>query len=294
LVRAYSIALAGLALLAGTSTARAECRPAAVPQGDPDLVSSLTARLAASGIDTHPDPRCPAVRVQVALRGQQVHLRVTDAYERLGEREVQDVATAAAIIESWTLQEIEAGSMPADTPAAIAPSAPPAAKTPWFGIGAAFRTAVTEQSSTWMGATVSGCARIAWSCVGATLGLAKDIEATGATSTGDHHLLQLDTRATAEVPRALAGFVISPGISLGHGAQRITSTHLDSHMLPVTQIDWSHALRAGMQVRVSRAVSPRLAIFTELSADRSLARSGLTGGPASWFGLALGARFGSP
>jgi uracil-DNA glycosylase family 4 len=105
-VRAYAIAFAGLTFLAGTSTARAECKPAAIPQGDPQLVSSLSERLHASGIDTQPSADCPAVRVLVAMRGQQVHLRVTDAYERLGEREVQDVATAAAIIESWTLQEI--------------------------------------------------------------------------------------------------------------------------------------------------------------------------------------------
>jgi hypothetical protein len=278
------IALAGWMFLGGTSTARAQCKPAAVPQGDPELVLSLRQRLAANGIDTQPPASCPAVRVQVAQRGQQVHLRVTDAFERLGEREVQDVATAAAIIESWTVQEIDTGSLP------MAPA--PIAATPQFGVGAAFRTAMTEQSSTWMGATVSGCARLGWSCIGATLGIAKDIEATGTPD--DHQLWQLDTRATAEVPRSLAGFTISPGLSVGYGLQRITSQHLDAHMQPFTQTDSSHALRGGIQLRISRAVAQRISIFTELTADRSLARSGVIAGPATWFGLSLGARFGSP
>jgi len=287
-VRAYAITL--VALTFGAHSARAQCRPAAVPQGDPQLVNTLRERLRANGIETQPAPSCPAVRVQVAQRGQQVHLRVTDAYERLGEREVQDVATAAAIIESWTLQEIEAGSMPADAQ----PPAPVVTAAPWFGVGAAFRTAMTEQSSTWMGATVSGCARLAWSCLGATVGYAQDIEATGASSTDDYHVRQLDARATAEVPRAIAGFIMTPGVSVGYGLQWIDSQHLDAHMQPFTETDTSHALRAGAHLRIARALAGRVSIFTELAADQSLVHSGTVVGPQTWFGLSLGARFGSP
>src|SRR5262245_39241509 len=110
-MKAASIACA-LTLLVGASTARAQCKPAAIPNGDPALVQTLIERLTASGIETSPDTTCPAVHVEVAQRGEHVHLRVTDAYDRLGEREVQDVATAAAIIESWTLQEVDPGTLP--------------------------------------------------------------------------------------------------------------------------------------------------------------------------------------
>ena len=275
-----------------TRSAAADCPPAAVPMGDPALVKSVSERLTANGVLTTAPANCPAVRVHLERRGDQLHLRVADGYQRSGEREVQDVATAAAVIESWTVQEIEAGSMPAESIAAPAPVVSAAA--PAFGIGAAVRSAVTEQSSTWMGATVSGCARVGWACVGATLGFAKDIEATGATSSDDHHVSQLDARAMAEIPRSLGGFVVSPGVSLGYGWQRITSQHYDMHMMPFTVVDSSHALRGGLQLRVARSVSRRISIFTELTADRSLARSGLTAGPHSWFGLSVGARFGSP
>ena len=293
-MRNRAVSVAALATLVWmTTSVAADCPPAAVPMGDPALVKSVSEQLDANGIVTDAPEHCPAVRVHLERRGEQLHLKVADGYQRQGEREVQDVATAAAIIESWTLQEVEAGSMPADSVASPAPVSP-VVPAPSFGIGAAFRSAMTEQSSTWMGATVSGCARIGWVCVGVTIGFAKDIEATGATSTDDHHLSQLDTRAMVEVPRSLAGFVVSPGLSIGYGWQRVSSQHLDMHMMPFTVVEPSHALRAGLQLRVARAVSQRVSIFTELAADRSLARSGLTAGPHSWFGLSVGARFGSP
>jgi hypothetical protein len=292
-VRAYAITLGAVTFLAATPSARAQCRPTAVPQGDPQLVSLLRERLTANGIETQPSPSCPAVRVIVAQRGQQVHLRVTDAYERLGEREVQDVATAAAIIESWTLQEIEAGSLPADAPPVVSPPEP-ASPAPWFEVGAAFRTAMTEQSSTWMGATVAACARLGWSCVGVTVGYAKDIEATGTSSTGGHELSQLDARATAEVPRAVARFVVTPGLSLGYGLQWIATQHLDAHLQPVTMTESVHALRGGLQLRIAHAVARSVSIFTELAADHSFARSSSVSAPESWLGLSLGARFGLP
>lgn len=279
-------------LVGRASSAHAECKPAAVPHGDPKLVSTLIERLAASGIDTQPDPSCPAVRVQVRQRGQQVHLRVTDAYERLGEREVQDVATAAAIIESWTLQEIDAGSMPADS---ISPMPTLATRmAPSFGISAAFRTAMTGQSSTWVGATLSGCKRVSWSCIGASVSFAKDIEATGATSTDEHHIQQLDARATIEVPRSIGTFSISPGVAVGYGWQQIESQHLDAQMHPFTLTDASHGLHGNVHVRVGRAVSSRVSIFAEIAADRALVKTAPTMGPSSWFGISFGARFGSP
>src|SRR5688500_12136750 len=101
-----------------TKHAAADCAPAAVPIGDPVLVQSVREKLAANGVATVATAGCPAVRVHLEMRGEQLHLRVADGYQRRGEREVQDVATAAAVIESWTLQEIDHGTLP-ETPAAV-------------------------------------------------------------------------------------------------------------------------------------------------------------------------------
>src|SRR5882762_565186 len=112
-----------LATFVGTTElARAEdCKPAAIAQGDPGLVKGLTAKLRASGIATSSSSGCPSVQVVIEPRGEQVHVKLADAFQRTSERDVQDIATAAAVVESWTYQVIEAGSMPAETIAAIAP-----------------------------------------------------------------------------------------------------------------------------------------------------------------------------
>src|SRR5664279_2630442 len=115
-----------LVVVVSTTNAHADCKLAAVTQGDPELVQTLIVRLAASGIATTSTTGCPVVQVRLEKRGQQLHLRMTDAFNRTGERDVQDVATAAAIIESWTYQEVEAGTLPTELTATTIPViAPP-------------------------------------------------------------------------------------------------------------------------------------------------------------------------
>jgi hypothetical protein len=59
-MRTVATALVCLALLVGaTAGVRADCPPAAVPIGDPALVSSVAERLSASGIATTPRAGCP-------------------------------------------------------------------------------------------------------------------------------------------------------------------------------------------------------------------------------------------
>ena len=276
-MRARAIII-GLTLLA-SARARAECRPAAIPHGDPQLVQTLIEKLSASGIETAPDAACPAVRVQVAQRGPQVHLRVTDAFERLGERDVQDVATAAAIIETWTLQEIEPGTLPEAPPVMPAPT-----YSPRTGLAAAAQASMSEQATTWVGGSVAGCAMVRWSCLGGTVRAATDVVTTA------HGLFELDTLATVDVPRMLGRFVVSPGIALGYGWQRISSEHLDGHGLPVTVVDSEHALRAGVHLRAWRTLAAHFALYAELAAEGSLAHTGMAAAPDAAFGVSLGAR----
>lgn len=295
-MRAHLVAFATTFLVGAAASVHADCKPTAVPHGDPILVQDVSERLAASGIATTVIADCPVVRVQVETRGQQVHLRVTDAYQRLGERDVQDVATAAAIIESWTLQEVEIGSMPEEPVRAEAPAPAVIATSPVVttGLAVSARSTVTEQATTWIGGSISGCKRVGWSCLGATLRANGDTEATGTTVGGDHHLFELDALAVAEVPRRLGGFTFSPGVDIGYAWQRITSEHLDAHMMPFTVAESSHALLVGAHVRVARPIAARWALFGELSGDGAVARTGITTGPTTSFGLSLGARIEVP
>ena len=111
-MRCLGVGLVALSCLVTASPAIAECLPTAVSVGDPAIVQSLGSRLAASGIATTATVGCPTVQVRNERLGEQLVLEITDSFSRRGRREVRDLATAAAIIESWTLQEIEQGALP--------------------------------------------------------------------------------------------------------------------------------------------------------------------------------------
>lgn len=291
-------------LLAATGRAHAECKPAAVPAGDPALVRTLSERLIASGIETTASEGCPAVRVQVEQRGQQLVLRVTDGYQRRGERSVQDLGTAAAVIESWTLQEVEAGSMPAESmPPADAAPAPAAASisavpmTPWLAIGVAGRSGLQNDGSTWVGGAATGCLRVGRVCVGASIGYLADASTTDDHTRGTQRSQELDAIAIAELPVHLGRFTVSPGLGLGYGWQTFAQQHLDAHMLPMSIEYSSHALRGNAHVTLSRPFGP-IALFGELFGDASVLRtaipSGPTTAPRARGGLSFGVRFEVP
>jgi len=291
-VRVPAIFACAALLLGAAAPARADCRPAAVPVGDPVLVQSLVDRLAASGIATAPAAGCPAVRVNVEQRGEQVHLRVVDAYQRLGERDVQDVATAAAIIESWTLQEIEPGALPPlpppETPVAPAPS------SPRFTLAAAPRSALGSDGSTWLGAGVDGCARVGWACLGAATTIAADTTAVNDADSGSHRSLAFDALATADAPRRLGRFTLRPGVVAGYGWSRIEQQHIDVHMLPQSVAHTTHALRVGARAVLALPVARSVAVFGELFADAAALRTAVADGPRGRAGLALGLRIEAP
>ena len=295
-MRAFTSAPICVALLVGaTAEVRADCPPAAVPIGDPALVSSVSERLSASGIATTPTEGCPAVRVNVEQRGPQLHLRVVDAYQRHGERDVRDIATAAAVIESWTLQEIDPGSLPpAREPAstAITTARSPSMGRTWIGTGA--RSLLGDDGSTWLGGSVHGCVRFGWTCVG---GAASAVTATTSVEdmqTGTHRSLAIDALATADVPHRLGSFAASAGISLGYGWNRIEQQHLDMHMLPFAISHANHALRTGAHLVIARRLFGGVALFGELFGDVAALRTTIPDGPRARVGLSLGARFEAP
>jgi len=303
-VGARAIALAWLLLVASSPSARADCKPAAVAQGDPALVKALMARLTASGIATTPTAGCPAVQVRLDKRGQQVHVRVTDAFNRLGERDVQDVATAAAIIESWTLQEVDAGTLPAEP--STAPAAEPSVeKSPTAqviapphlvrsGVAVSALSALGSNRTTWIGGAVSACVRIGALCAGASLRGETDTRATGDTSTIEQDSYALSALATVDLPRKLGSFVLSPGIGVGYGWLHVTTHHHDAMSNPLDIPTSDHELRTGPRLGALRSWSQRLSVFGDLWAELSAARSDSQSGPMGSVRLSFGVRLEAP
>jgi hypothetical protein len=264
-------------IFAAATNARADCKPTAVANGDPALVQPMLAKLTASGIATAAAAGCPAVQVHLEQRGQQVHVTLADAFQRKGERDVQDVATAAAIVESWTYQEIDAGSMPAEPP----PTAP---REPRIAIAAGFMSGVgTNGGTTWIGGSASACLRLGSWCVGALLRGEQDTRATGDTAMIAQDSYALSALATIDRPLALGDFVLSPGIGVGYSYLHVTVNH-SSGAVPSED----HELRAGVHAALLRPLGP-LAVFADLWADGALARSDSQFGPVVSLRLSLGA-----
>jgi hypothetical protein len=290
-VRTRASWLAAVMLVAATASARAECKPTAVLQGDAPLVQFVGARLTANGIATTRATGCPAVDVMIERHGPQVHLRVTDAFQRQGERDVQDVATAAAIVESWTTQEIEAGVL-FDEPAAVAASAAiaisPARRVARSGIAASVASAVANDGTTWIGGSISACVRTGPFCSGVMVRADLDSHATGPTVPAGASSIVLSPMATIDLPRRLGGFVVTPGLGLGYGFMHVVTGHHDPMGNSLESSD--HELRLGAHVALARPWTDRLAVFADLWGDGAPVRSDASLGPNFSVRLSLGIR----
>lgn len=287
------VALAALACL--SREAMAECRPTAVPYGEPTLVRLLGERLKASGIATTQTSGCPTAHVRVEQRGEQIHVEVTDSFGRTGIREVHDVATAATIVESWTSQEIDEGSLPPEVVAKeVVTNETPALPSTWrHGLTAAFESSAGGDRSLWLGVAVSGCVRLGPACAGAIM---RGTQATSAGTSGaaiDHDLKQFAAIATVGLPRHLGSFVVTPGIGIGYGWLEITEHHHDAHGMVIDMPLPSHALVADLHVSAARPIGRHISLYFDLRGDTALARTSLPYGAASFVRASFGVRLGA-
>jgi hypothetical protein len=287
-----AIALTLSLLVAGSTAARADCKPTALTEGDPALVQSLASQLAASGIATTPAAGCPVIRVSLEQRGTQLHLRLADAFERQSTRDVRDLATAVAIIESWTTQEIEAGTLPAEVTAETAPPVP-ISRSQFTGAGLAATSSLGTDGTTWVGAALGGCARLGSTCAGGALRADLDTAATGPSATVSQDTFTLAAYATIDLPRALGGFIISPGIGAGYGFQYVTTRHHGA-MGAVDVASSDHELRLAAHCALLRPITAHWSAFADLWADAGALRSDSQFGPTAALRLALGFRLEAP
>lgn len=268
---AWGIALATAAIAFGvsgwTGSAHAEesCAPAVRVNGARDLAREVSVDLERRGVTSMASDGCPLVAANVTREGELVHVEVTDEYGRSRTWDVRDVATAGALIESWTKQEadeVDLGPAPAKAPAErasnviamIAPAdtsavaetsagAPAPTAETRGGVSVAFESA-TAGDAAWYGGTVGGCVHLAMVCVGGRL--------RGSRSTPPHHdLTAVDLLATVELPVSRRGFLFAPGAALGVGWTRATTD--DPHAADPSQD--VGGVRAGVQLVIARPIA---------------------------------------
>jgi hypothetical protein len=292
-VRTSTVCIVTMAALVGsTRAASAQCKPAVVAQGDPALVTGLTTRLAANGIATASVDGCPTLRVKIEQRGTQLHVRLADASQRTGERDVQDMATAAAIVESWTYQEIEAGTLPEEHKETPLPIILAPRRTARSGISASVLSGLgSNGATTWIGGSLSACARIGLLCAGGTLRTQLDTKATGETTTLAQSSYTLGALATLDLPRKLGSLILSPGVGVGYTYLHVTTTHHDAMNNPFDVPTADHQLRGGAHAALLKSLNDHVAAFADLWADAALLRSDSHSGPGAYLAFALGLRF---
>ena len=280
-----------LALLVLCARVWADCPPTAVTDGDPALVASLATRLSAIGIATSPAPGCPAVRVTVQQRGPQLHLHLADAFQRQSERDVVDVATAVAIVESWTTQVVEEGALPAEPTAPSVASEPPPPRSAYRGASLAATSALGTDGTTWVGAALGACTRAGPLCVGGSLRGELDTTATGTSSTVSQDSYTLAAYATADLPRGLSEtWVVSPGAGAGYGFEHVVTHHHDAMNNPLDVPFSDHELRLAAHVAVLHAIAAHWSAFADLWGDAGVLRSDSQFGPTASLRLSLGLR----
>ena len=258
---------------------RADCTPAAVPAGDPALVRSLVERLNGHGIETTQLAGCPIMAVRIQQRGPQIHVALADAFQRTSERDVDDVATAAAIVESWLQQEIDDGGF-----------TPPEHHTARSGIAASALSSLGTNATTWVGGSLAACVRLGPTCGGLLAHNELDTRATGATATILQDSYAVTGFATLDLPVQLGPWVLVPGIAIGYGYLHTTTHHRDAMNNPLDVPTADHELVAGAHAAMSHAWTEHVSVFADLWTDVAALRSDSSAGPTGAVRLSLGLR----
>lgn len=193
------------------------CPPISVT-GDPSLAHDIAVALA-----EHRAPAqdvCSRVSAVVERRGPLLMITIVDGFGRRSEREVRDATTAAALIESWSLQQLESdrvdgGSLGAATMTTVDPITPGTTRRGQVSLGA--RSFQAFDGTLWFGGTLASCVQLRHLCAGGRFGVFTDSQLENPTN---HDRLAVSLLATADLPVRAGGFTIEPGLGLGLGWTR--------------------------------------------------------------------------
>ena len=235
-------ALATAVLLSGLRTVSAEpCPPRAELDGDAAAVVRVEEELRRLGVALAPGAAgCPRMRAVVELdAGGGIAVAVHGAVRGSEGRVVSDAALAAAWIDSWLRDGVDAGLWAPPLPPRVtaivhAPLVPPRGVEPAVNTtkaGLFERIAVAghyeqdwaDDGSSWRGAGGSACVMFGRFCLGARVrGVFEAARAVGSTAMSRSDLSVL---ATARIPLEVGRMTIAPELGVGIG--RINTRRLD-------------------------------------------------------------------
>ncbi len=267
-----------VAALVGPATAvAAPCPPNVVIEGPAALRDQVVAALAARAVGSDPRPPCPPIRARLEADEAGVVVWVTDAEGRVSQRRVGSPAAAAIVIESWARPELDAMLLRAESgaqhreperpPVVVHGAAPAASGHSPVRLALGADTAVGSDGSLWLGLSGLACVRFGPACVGALGRLSQDTKRSGDSERLETARRAVELMLVLDLPRSLAGWIVTPGAQLGLGFNRSTGT-----VDPATgqvEIDGGGP-RAGVHFGASTRLATRWAIGFAVAVDAAL------------------------
>jgi hypothetical protein len=225
---------------AAAASGRAEACPLAVSlTGDSHAIATVREVLSARGIDLHREydvSECEAIRAHLAERGSMIVIEVTRPGGTTIQRVVDDVATAATVIESFTRADV-GDPLLAIRPVPRTPERPspsleiaqtqPARSPRGVRLSSAIETSFGSDRTRWMGMHFGACIMLGPICAGARL--------RGASVVRDRWDDDIDRRSSEllagiDIPFGIGRWTFTPGFAagLGHMRTRVGESRIES------------------------------------------------------------------
>jgi hypothetical protein len=270
---------AGLGLLVvavavGPAAATPPCPPAVIVAGEPATAAAITRLLADRGI-LAPVEGCPAERASVDSFEGEIVVSIVDVDGRRAQRQVADLATAAALIETFSVTApLPSGSFrpPAppplevhdveDQPEVFLPRLP--GRRMVLGvIGASIGSSFASDGSVWLSSSGFACVDLGWFCIGGAARYSRDAALSGSAEKTETTRSETDVLLSFEVPMHSGRWSFSPGLGLGIGwlrVQRDVMTSEGSQQLELDTGGLRAEFRATTSVPLRRGVSFTLGV----------------------------------
>jgi hypothetical protein len=221
-LRALFAASLATAFAPATASAQGSCGIAVRLEGEPDLVSEVSAQLALRGIDVAPPIECEGARARLVREGDRLRLEVA-SHGQVSRRPVGTVTLAAVLIETWVRTDLEGPllappvlplvTVPRDsTISTVAPAPEPVRSVGQLEVEGEGTAGASDEG---FGLFVAGCVRYRRACLGAGGRVIQMTTSLGGGSSTDRN--GAEGLAFVSLPWRRGSWALSPSLGAGVG-----------------------------------------------------------------------------
>lgn len=261
-----------VAAAVGPAAAAPPCPAAVIVAGEPITAAAIAGLLAERGL-VAPVAGCPAERATVESFEGEIVVWIVDVEGRRTQRQVADLATAAALIETFSVAApLPTGSLrsPApldvhdveDEPAMLIPRSA-GRRTVLGAVGASIGSSVASDGSVWLSSSGFACVDFGRVCVGGVARYSRDAGLSGSGERAETLRSATDVLLSVDVPLHRGRWSFSPGLGLGVGWLRVGRDVMTSEGTQQLERDTGGLrveLRASTSVPLRRGVSLTLGL----------------------------------